>query len=68
MGAILPYQAVPWSRMDGVAESASTAARPTVAVTSALGALIGRRRDGTPPWTFPGGKIEPGESPEDARG
>jgi 8-oxo-dGTP pyrophosphatase MutT (NUDIX family) len=35
-------------------------------VTSHLGVLIGRRRDGSPPWTFPGGKIEPGESPEDA--
>jgi hypothetical protein len=33
-------------------------------VTSRLGVLVGRRRDGTPPWTFPGGKIEPGESPE----
>ncbi len=35
-------------------------------VTSRLGVLAGRRRDGNPPWTFPGGKIEPGESPEDA--
>jgi 8-oxo-dGTP pyrophosphatase MutT (NUDIX family) len=35
-------------------------------VTSDLGVLVGRRRDGIPPWTFPGGKIEPGESPEDA--
>jgi 8-oxo-dGTP diphosphatase len=42
---------------------------PQVAVaiiTSGMGVLIGRRRDGVPPWTFPGGKIEPGESPEDA--
>ena len=35
-------------------------------VTSGLGVLVGRRRDGNPPWMFPGGKIEPGESPEDA--
>jgi len=35
-------------------------------VTSHLGVLVGRRRDGNPPWTFPGGKIEPGETPEDA--
>ena len=35
-------------------------------VTSALGVLIGRRTDGTPPWTFPSGKIEPGESPSAA--
>jgi len=28
--------------------------------------LVGKRRDGNPPWTFSGGKIEPGESPEDA--
>jgi 8-oxo-dGTP pyrophosphatase MutT (NUDIX family) len=35
-------------------------------VTSRLCVLVGRRRDGKPPWTFPGGKIEPGESAEDA--
>jgi 8-oxo-dGTP pyrophosphatase MutT (NUDIX family) len=28
--------------------------------------LVGRRADGSPHWVFPGGKIEPGESPEDA--
>jgi 8-oxo-dGTP pyrophosphatase MutT (NUDIX family) len=33
-------------------------------VTGPLDVLVGRRRDGHPPWTFPGGKIEPGESPE----
>lgn len=45
------------------------AAGPAVAVavvTSRLGVLVGRRRDGVPPWTFPGGKIEPDELPEDA--
>ena len=35
-------------------------------VTCDLGVLVGRRIDGTPPWAFPGGKIEPGESPGDA--
>jgi 8-oxo-dGTP diphosphatase len=28
--------------------------------------LVGRRADGNPPLVFPGGKIEPGESAEDA--
>ncbi len=38
----------------------------TVAVvTSHLGVLIGKRSDGTPPWVFPGGTVEPGESPAD---
>jgi 8-oxo-dGTP pyrophosphatase MutT (NUDIX family) len=31
-------------------------------ITSARGVLIARRQDGDPPWTFPAGKIEPGES------
>jgi 8-oxo-dGTP pyrophosphatase MutT (NUDIX family) len=35
-------------------------------ITSRPGVLVGRRRDGHPPWTFPAGKIEPGQSPEDA--
>ncbi len=54
--------------MDCVTEPTSDA-RPAVAVaviTSDLGVLIGRRRDGNPPWTFPGGKIETGEDPENA--
>src|SRR4051794_4114903 len=33
---------------------------------SSLGALVGLRRDRTPPWVFPGGKVEPAESPADA--
>lgn len=38
-----------------------------VAVTTCdLGVLLGQRRDQHPAWTFPGGKIEPGESPADA--
>ena len=50
-------------------EQASAHGRTAVAVAiviSRLGILIGRRRDGQPPWSFPGGKIAPGESPEDA--
>ena len=35
-------------------------------VTSPLGVLVGRRRDGKPPWTFIAGEVEPGEQPEDA--
>ena len=35
-------------------------------VVSHLGILIGRRADGVPPWVFPGGKVEPGESAEAA--
>jgi 8-oxo-dGTP diphosphatase len=35
-------------------------------VTSRLGVLVGRRPGGNPLWTFPGGKVESGESPEDA--
>ncbi len=31
-------------------------------VTSSRGVLLGRRRDGNPPWAFPGGKAEPGET------
>lgn len=41
---------------------------PVVAaiVTSPLGVLVGRRNDGTPPWTFIAGKIHEGESQADA--
>ena len=35
-------------------------------VTGPDGVLIGRRVDGVPPWVFPGGKVEPGETPADA--
>jgi 8-oxo-dGTP diphosphatase len=38
----------------------------TVAVvTSGRRVLLGRRRDGNPPWVFPGGKAELGETPEE---
>jgi 8-oxo-dGTP pyrophosphatase MutT (NUDIX family) len=52
-----------------VTEPAETPGHATVAaaiITSRPGVLVGRRRDGHPPWTFPAGTIEPGESPEDA--
>jgi 8-oxo-dGTP diphosphatase len=55
--------------MDDITEAESSPAQPEVAVaivTSGLGVVICRRRDGNPPWSFPGGKVEPGESPEDA--
>jgi 8-oxo-dGTP diphosphatase len=32
-------------------------------VTGPAAVLVGSRRDGVPPWVFPGGKVEPGESP-----
>jgi 8-oxo-dGTP pyrophosphatase MutT (NUDIX family) len=51
-----------------MARSASTSGQPAIAaaiVTGHLGVLVGRRRDGDPPWTFPAGKMEVGESPED---
>jgi 8-oxo-dGTP diphosphatase len=35
-------------------------------VTTDKGVLIAHRRDERPPWTFPGGEIQPGESPADA--
>lgn len=41
--------------------------QPTVVaaiVTSDKGVLLGRRVDGSPPWTFPGGATEDGETPE----
>lgn len=34
-----------------------------VIVTAPEGVLAIRRSDGNPPWTFPGGEIEPGETP-----
>jgi 8-oxo-dGTP diphosphatase len=48
-------------------DQAKGARQPVVAaiVTSALGVLVGRRNDGTPPWTFIAGESEPGEEPAD---
>lgn len=53
-------------RIGGVTEPTDRPAVAVAIITGLPGVLIGRRRDGTPPWTFPGGKIEPGESPEGA--
>jgi 8-oxo-dGTP diphosphatase len=42
-----------------------TSEGPAVAVavvTCGLGVLLARRVDGNPPWVFPGGKVEPGET------
>ena len=39
--------------------------QPTVAlaiITSPRGVLIAHRKDGIPPWTFPGGEVQPGET------
>jgi 8-oxo-dGTP diphosphatase len=55
--------------MADVRETPGASGLPAVAVAIVagdLGVLVGRRRDGVPPSTSPGGKIEPGESPEDA--
>jgi 8-oxo-dGTP diphosphatase len=35
-------------------------------ITSEQGVVVAKRRDGIPPWVFPGGEIQPGESPADA--
>ena len=35
-------------------------------VTGPRGVLVGQRHDRDPPWTFPGGKVEPGETPSAA--
>jgi len=37
----------------------------TAIVTSSKGVLVGKRNDGTPPWTFIASQNEPGESPAD---
>jgi len=50
------------------AKTTGTAAAPlppivAAIITSPEGVLAVRRRGGNPPWTFPGGAIEPGETP-----
>lgn len=49
-------------------EASKPERQPVVAaiVVSPHGTLIGKRRDGKPPWTFIAGEIEPGESAADA--
>lgn len=55
---------MPWRFYD---KRAHQAVFPVVAaiVTSHKGVLIGRRNDGTPPWTFIAGEQEPGEDRAD---
>ena len=36
-----------------------------IVISSDKRLLIGRRRDGVPPWVFPGGKVDPGEATSD---
>jgi 8-oxo-dGTP diphosphatase len=57
----------PQRRIDGVTEQAGGQLQVAAAIiTSRLGVLVGRRRDGNPSWTFPSGKIKQDESPEEA--
>jgi 8-oxo-dGTP diphosphatase len=56
-------------RGNPVTEPTSLPEQPHVAlaiITSDLGVLVAKRRDGIPPWTFLGGEIQPGESSGDA--
>lgn len=57
-----------WSRtwLDKILkEEVKVEDRPVVLaiITSDRGVLVGKRNDGTPPWTFPGGELGRGESP-----
>ena len=49
-------------------ESDAAGRRPVAAaiVVSDRGVLVGKRTDGTPPWTFIAGEVEPGETSADA--
>lgn len=67
--ALITRRRISASPGDHVPDAATTPEpSPVVAaiVTSSLGVLVGRRRDGRPPWTFIAGEIEPGESAADA--
>ncbi|GAA1278611.1 hypothetical protein GCM10009609_47480 [Pseudonocardia aurantiaca] len=46
--------------------SAEGAEAVVAVVTSPLGVLAGRRRDGVPRWVFPGGSLEEGETAQQA--
>ncbi len=51
---------------DSTAERAAAPGPGAVALAVVIGprgVLVGRRRDGAPPWVFPGGRIEAGETP-----
>jgi 8-oxo-dGTP diphosphatase len=66
--AVLMPNVQRWEPVDGGGEPDYFAARqqPVVAavVVSDRGVLVGRRVDGTPPWTFIAGESELGEPPE----
>lgn len=52
-------------RRNPMTDPGTLAEQPTVAlaiITSPRGVLIEHRRDGIPPWTFPGGEVEVGET------
>ncbi len=52
-------------RRDPMTDPGTLEEQPTVAlaiITSAKGVLIAHRKDGIPPWTFPGGDVQPGET------
>jgi len=51
------------TRTSGPPPAEPAAAIVAVIVTASEGVLAVRRADGNPPWTFPGGQIEPGETP-----
>lgn len=61
-------QPPPWTSTEELAEQPLvTFVPPVVAaiVTSDRGVLVGRRKDGKPPWTFIAGEVEPGEQAAD---
>jgi 8-oxo-dGTP pyrophosphatase MutT (NUDIX family) len=64
----LRHQLVGLQEAPPVHDASAPEQPPVVAaiVTSELGVLVGKRNDGTPPWTFIAGKVEPGESITDA--
>jgi len=52
-------------RRDPMTDPGTLEEQPTVAlavVTSDKGVLMAHRKDGIPPWTFPGGEVRPGET------
>lgn len=52
-------------RRDPMTDPGTLEEQPTVAlaiITSPKGVLIAHRKDGIPPWTFPGGEVQPGET------
>jgi 8-oxo-dGTP pyrophosphatase MutT (NUDIX family) len=52
-------------RRNPMTDPGTLAEQPTVAlaiITSPRGVLIEHRKDGIPPWTFPGGEVQPGET------